>query len=109
MRLTSSPLRRPARPVSAARQHLFVWMCQQGFGEILDLPVKDSDPALESARQRIQQIKPGSESGVRVFNAEYLSRPQVLEFLEVLDRLQNGTIARVTFRHGIPFTVELSV
>lgn len=78
------------------------------FGRIENMPVRAGVPVFDSDMRVVRVARLGSESdGTRaVASKESELKKQVRELFEELDRLQDGTVIRLEFRHGLPFLLE---
>ena len=81
------------------------------FGRIQNMPVRDGQPILDSTVNVVRVARLGSESdGMNsMANDEFELKRQVCDLFEELERLQDGTVIRLEFRHGLPFLLETTL
>src|SRR5690242_11388676 len=94
------PLR--SSDLSSEQRTLVRLIREQRFGRIENLPVRAGQPIFNSDVKVVRVSKLGSESVVPEGSGSEefeLKRPLVYLF-EELDRLQNGVIVLLEFRHG---------
>lgn len=104
--------RLPARSLghlSAPRLQLVRLFQTLNFGRIEGLVIRDSEPVLDPAPRTIREVKFGGDNAARDERdlQQYLLKSQVIELFEEFDRLQNGTIAAIEAKHGLPFRMIL--
>jgi hypothetical protein len=92
------------------RQQLVELMQSVNFGRFERLEVRKGNPILSPPLRIIREIKFGGENGQRqeLGMDDFLLKAQVVELFAYFDELQNGTIAMLEIKHGLPFrmTVE---
>jgi hypothetical protein len=106
----ASSLRAPlmVQDLSAAQRSLVDLMHVHQFGRIENILVRAGEPILNSDVQvvRVARLGGGSEAA-KVTNAEEFElKRQVRDLFEELEHLQDGTVIRLEFRHGLPFLLE---
>jgi hypothetical protein len=91
--------------LSPARQQLLRLFQELNFGRIENLDVRQGEPVLDPSPQVIREVKFGGENGPRPERHahDFLLKGQVVELLDQLDRLQDGTIRLLEVKHGLPF------
>lgn len=77
-----------------------------GFGKICDLKVAGGEPILEnvSALKRRKLAKP--QLPIQ-FSDVFQLKTEHLEFFQTLDEIQNGVIALVDIRNGLPCEIDI--
>jgi len=75
------------------------------FGRIEQLSVRDGLPVLSPRPRVSREIKFGGENGPRPEStaADFQLKKQVVELLNLIDNLQNGTIDVLDIKNGLPF------
>jgi hypothetical protein len=90
--------------LSTPRQGL-VRLCQSiNYGYICELAVERREPVLDPAPAVFIDIKLDSDEQLRseIDSADFLLTAEVTRLLALFDRLENGKIARLDVRSGIP-------
>lgn len=97
--------------LSRSQRALVECMQDIGFGRIEGLRIQDGEPAFDPPPAVVREIKIGGEVGPRPEAAllDYTLKSQVVELLERLDQLRNGTVEVLVVRHGLPFRLEVRV
>lgn len=105
----SRPSARSLGKLSEPRLQLIRLFQSLNFGKIERLVVRDGEPVLDPAPQVTREVKFGGENAARDERdlQQYLLKSQVIELFEEFDRLQNGTIAAIEAKHGLPFRMIL--
>jgi hypothetical protein len=72
------------------------------------MPVRAGDPILNSEVKvvRVSRLGDGSNAAKVARTEEFEVKRQVRDLFEELARLENGTVVRLEFRHGLPFLLE---
>jgi hypothetical protein len=99
---------RPTRNLTVAERWLVQIMSEQQFGRIENLRIEQGQPAPDGSLRVIHAARFGTKDGglkVPVADDPELKRA-VWDLLEGIERLQNGYIVRLEFRHGLPFLLE---
>jgi hypothetical protein len=88
-----------------SRRRLVELMQSINFGRIEGLPIRGGEPVLDASPRVVREIKIGGENGPRSERAadNFLLKVQVIELLEHLTSLRNGTIEVLEIKHGLPF------
>jgi hypothetical protein len=83
-------------------------MCQNQFGRIENMRVCDGQPILDSRVKvvRVARLGGGSDAIKVTSPDEFELKRQVRDLFEELDRLQDGRVTRLEYRHGLPFLLE---
>jgi hypothetical protein len=94
--------------LSPGQRSLVELMHVHQFGRIQNMPVRDGQPILDSTVNVVRVARLGGESDPRTLtNAEdFELKRQVRDLFDELARLENGTVIRLEFRHGLPFLIE---
>jgi len=100
--------RRTTRDLTAAQLSLLQILSMHQFGRIENLPVYAGQPVLDPGVKVVRVARLGGESGGATVpsTGEFELKTAVCLLLDELERLQNGTVVRLEFRHGLPFSVE---
>jgi hypothetical protein len=94
------------------RQKVLVELMQQiNFGRIEALLVRDGEPNFNPAPRVVRKLKIGGENSPRpeIGSADFLLKGQVVELLEAVRELGEGTVLAIDVKHGLPFAVEIEV
>ena len=87
------------------QRRAFIRQCQRiGFGKIVDLAVRDSDPVFVQQTQVLFDVKLDSDQNPRAEQdlKDFLLSAESLRFFSKLDAIRNGAIELVEVRAGIP-------
>lgn len=95
--------------VSPGRRLLLEMIRALRFGQILDLRIRGGQPTFDPPPRVIRTVKFGSDagSGLVLSPTDHVLKRQVVELLQELDRLQDGTIACLEVQNGLPFRIVL--
>jgi hypothetical protein len=91
-----------------AQRSIVELMQAHKFGRIENMPVRAGDPILNSDTRVVRIARLGGE-GDRIKSVsgnEFELKKQVRGLFDELERLHNGTVIRLEFRHGLPFLLE---
>jgi len=104
------PLRPPvkARDLSPQQRSLVEVMREQQFGRVENLPVRRGQPILDHDVKVVHVARLGGEKGgTKIPSADDFELKQaVCDLFDELARLQDGTVVRLEFRHGLPCLLE---
>jgi hypothetical protein len=91
--------------VSLPRRKLIEIMQSRNFGRFEGLFVCNREPVLDPLPRIIREIKASGENGSRSEIAvnDFLLKSQVVELFQFFDKLGNGLIEVLEFKHGLPF------
>jgi hypothetical protein len=95
-----------------AQQKLLVELMQRvNFGRIEALLVSDGEPNFNPAPRVVRKLKLGGENIPRpeIGSEDFQLKSQVVELLEAIRELGEGTVLAIDVKHGLPFVVELEV
>ena len=97
--------------LSESHRCLVELMQRLNFGRIEDLTVRGGEPVFEPAARVIQKVKIGGENGPRteLTCADFLLKKQIIELLEAISGLGEGTVLTIDVKHGLPFVVEIEI
>jgi hypothetical protein len=97
------------RSLSAAWRCLLSLMARIGFGRIEGLRIQNGEPILDPMPRIFRTIKLDEDqrTGAGSVGSDYVVRRQVVQLLERIDRLGNGTVASLEVQHGLPFRMVL--
>ena len=106
---TASNLRKPLRVEDLSPEHraLMDLMHVLQFGRIENMRVRAGEPILNSDLKvvRVARLGGGSDPATVTTDAFELKK-HVRDLFEELERLQDGTVISLEFRHGLPFLLE---
>jgi hypothetical protein len=107
---TVSPFQalRMVQDLSPGQRSLVELMHVHQFGRIENMSVRDGQPILDSNVKvvRVARLGGGSDAAKFIRTDEFGLKRQVRDLLEELERLQDGIVIRLEFRHGLPFLLE---
>jgi hypothetical protein len=97
-----------AQRLSQAQRSLVDLMHVHQFGRIENMPVRDGEPIFNSDVKvvRVARLGGGSDAAQVTRAVEFELKRQVRDLFEELERLREGTVIRLEFRHGLPFLLE---
>jgi len=106
----ASSLRVPLRTqdLSPGQRSLVELMHEHQFGRIENMPVRTGQPILDRDLKlvRVARLGGGSDTTRVTHTDEFELKRQVRHFFQELERLQDGTVIRLEFRHGLPCLLE---
>jgi hypothetical protein len=84
-------------------------MTEFQFGRIEDMRVEGGLPVLDRSARVVRVARLGGETGGMSdpSNDGFELKRSVCDLFNELARLQNGTVVRLEFRHGLPFLLEI--
>ena len=93
--------------LSFARRNLLTLLREIGFGYIENLLVKQGEPVLEPLPRimRDVKLKRRDDVGGNWIGDDFVLKEEMIELFVHLERLCDGTVARVEVRHGVPFRI----
>jgi hypothetical protein len=99
---------RTTRDLTAAENSLLQIMRQHQFGRVENVPVRAGQPILNSEVKIVYvEYLGGAHSGTKVPTSDdFELRQPVRDLFDRLQRLCDGTIVRLDFKHGLPFLLE---
>ena len=97
-----------AQDLSRGQRSLLDLMRVHQFGRIENMLVRAGEPVFNIDVEVVRIVRLGGESDLsKLTNAEEFElKRQVRDLFNELARLQNGTVIRLEFRHGLPFLLE---
>ena len=101
---------RTTKDLTAAQLRLVLIMSEYQFGRVENMPVRAGQPDLNPEVRVVRVARLGGESsGFKVPTAaDFELKQSVCDLLDELARLQNGTIVKLEFRHGMPCLLEIT-
>ena len=95
--------------LSKPRQQLVALMQQLNFGLLHNLRLRDGEPVLDQTMRIVRHVKFPGENGPRPeLEAESFDlKAEVQGMLTFFDQLQNGMVARLEVRHGLPLRMDI--
>lgn len=80
------------------------------FGRIENIPVRGGQPIISDDLRVVRVARFGGKAeAVQVADLDQFElKGQVRELFEELERISEGTVIRLEFRHGLPFSVEIT-
>lgn len=100
------PLR--TRDLTAQQRSLVDLMREHQFGRLENISIRGGQPILDGNLKVVRLARLGGESGgTKVPHTdEFELKQAVRDLLDELARIQNGTVVRLEFRHGLPCLLE---
>jgi hypothetical protein len=85
-------------------------MQQINFGRIEGLLVRNGEPAFVPPPEVIREVKFGGENGPRPERGvdDFALKAQVVELIQQLNGLGDGTVEAIEVKHGLPFRMLLA-
>jgi hypothetical protein len=94
--------------LSTQQRSLLEMMRMHQFGRVENMRVLAGQPILDHNVRLVRVARLGSENATNeVASEEYELKRPVRDLFDRLARLENGTVVRLEFRHGLPFLVEI--
>lgn len=95
--------------LSPTRKSLVRLMQETGFGRLEGLVIRAGEPALDPPPRIIRTLKLGGDNRPRpeVAKRNFILKAQVVELFQCMDKMQNGVIAVIEVKHGLPFKMEI--
>jgi len=96
--------------LSPPRRRLVELLQQVNFGRIEGLNVLDGEPLFDPPPRVVREIKFGGDNGPRpeAAAADFALKSQVVELLQSLDWIGDGTIDVLEVKHGLPFRMSIA-
>ncbi|MGA2713752.1 MAG: hypothetical protein ABSG41_11660 [Bryobacteraceae bacterium] len=96
------------RDLTIAQRWLVRIMSEYQFGRIENLRVEQGQPAPDHQVSIVRAARFGSkDGGLKVPASDNPELKQtVRDLFDEIERLQNGVIVRLEFKHGLPFLLE---
>jgi hypothetical protein len=92
--------------LTGPRRRLVELMRDIHFGRIEYLLVRDGEPVWDPPPRIVREVKfPREIPCGATLGAEFLLKQQVVELLNFFDQMQDGTIAVLEIKHGLPFRI----
>ena len=97
-----------ASSLSPARRQLLFCLQSINFGRIEGLRLQDGEPVLETATT-VREIKFGGDNAPRpeVDLTDFQLKAQVIELFSHFDRIRDGMVRLLEFKHGLPFKMNV--
>ena len=94
--------------LSPGQRFLVELMHEHQFGRIENMPVRAGEPVFNGDVKlvRVARLGSGNHAANLTRSNEFDLKRQVRDLFEELERLQDGTVIRLEFRHGLPFLLE---
>lgn len=105
---TRSEMRQQGSSLSPGQRRLIHLIQQVGFGAVEGLCVRAGQPVFEPVPRITRELKFGCRETTPIARTGDRSRIELLELLDALSELGNGTIDRIEVRHGLPFRMVTS-
>lgn len=98
------------RDLSPQQRALLEMIRTHQFGRIEDMQIREGQPELDRDLRVIRTARLGGESlTTRIQVAEDFELKQAFcDLFDELERLNNGMVIKLEFRHGLPFLLETS-
>ena len=96
------------KSLSASQQKLVETFQRLNFGRIEGLLIRGGEPVLDPPPKLIQGIKIGAENGPRpeLEKKDFLLKASYVELFQHFQRIDDGVITVLEFKHGVPFMFE---
>jgi hypothetical protein len=103
--------RRTTKDLTPAQRLLLDIMSEHQFGRLENVPVQGGQPVLDSGVNVVRIARLGGETcGATVPSTDQFELKQaVCDLFDELARFENGTIAKLEFRHGLPWLMEIAI
>jgi hypothetical protein len=101
---------RTTRDLTTAQRQLLQIMRENQSGRIEDMPVQAGQPLPDKAARvvRVAPLGGGENCGTKVPSDDYELKKAVSDLFDELERLDNGTVVMLKFKHGLPLLLETS-
>lgn len=78
------------------------------FGRIIGLCVLSGHPLFDPPPKLVHEIKFGGENGQRPESKtrDFTLKSQIIEMLDSIGRLGDGTLVTIEVKHGLPFSMS---
>jgi hypothetical protein len=95
--------------LSAPRQRVLETMQRLNFGTIEGLRIRAGEPVFDPPPRLIRDIKLGGENGPRpeLSRPDFALKNQVAELFEHLSHIDDGSVALIEVKHGLPFRLVI--
>jgi hypothetical protein len=106
---TPAPIQVSKSSLSGARQRLVALMQSMNFGRIEALIVRAGEPVLDPLPRIIREVKFCGDNSPwhEPASPDFALKHQVINLFAHFDQIQNGTIAQLVIKHGLPFSMTL--
>ncbi|HEY7159468.1 MAG TPA: hypothetical protein VH575_36315 [Gemmataceae bacterium] len=96
--------------LSFARRRLLELMQRLNFGRIEELTLVAGEPVFTPPPRVVREIKFGGENGPRpeLAATDFSLKAQIIDLFQTFDTLQDGTIAVLEIKHGLPFRMMVA-
>jgi len=96
------------RSLSPQQRSLVAVMHEHQFGRIENMPVRAGQPVLDGNVRVVRAARLGTKSGGTNIPStdDFELKKAVCDLLDEFERLENGTVVCLEFRHGLPFLLE---
>jgi len=96
------------RGLSAERRELIELMREHQFGRIENMSVRAGQPILDHDLRVVRIARLGSASidTKTSVSVDFELKRAFRDLFEALERLNNGMVLKLEFRHGLPFLLE---
>lgn len=92
----------------ASHQRLVRLMQQIGFGHIDNLHVRDGLPVFDPPPRVVEDVKFATDSArIELASSDFALKQQVLDLILHLQRIGNGVVHTLVFKHGLPFSMSV--
>jgi hypothetical protein len=101
-------IHRTTRDLTTSERLLLQIMTKHQFGRLENVPVEAGQPVLHQSTKIVRVARLGVESGGTTVPGTdaFELKQEVRALFDELARLQNGTVVKLEFRHGLPFLLE---
>lgn len=110
-------IRPPLRPplttseLSAQQRSLVDLMREHQFGRIENMPIQAGQPILAQGVKVVRVVRLSGESGPNLGPSadQYELKGSIRNLFDELQRVRNGTVISLEFRHGLPWLLETRI
>ena len=90
--------------LSPARRRLVEEMQRLNFGHIMDLRVRNGEPAFDSSMRIIRRVQFGRDNAPHreASKMDFAIKAKVIELLTLLEEIGDGVIERIDVQDGLP-------
>lgn len=108
---TATRFRAPLRTqdLSFGQRFRVELMHEHQFGRIENMPVRAGEPVFNGDVRlvRVARLGSGNDAANLTRSNEFDLKRQVRDLFQELERLQDGKVIRLEFRHGLPSLLEI--
>jgi len=101
---------RTTRDLTAAQRLLVQLMSDHQFGRVENMSVREGQPILDHDVKVVRVSRLSGDAGPTdaISAREFELKRAIRDLFGELERLENGLVIRLEFRHGLPILLELA-